>query len=383
MPASAGRRVLENVPPVGFYHAHRRHPLRGPAPEDVPLVACVTSCLNYLGEGMGTKRFYMPLPRVHPGFPGGVGAVDATYTHLMGATGAAFRLSWKPGWHGDNVATFLIGEDVMQVFDRAFAEAGRRYTTIGSCSGMSADDMRRAIIESIDGGMPVIAHGVIGPPEECLITGYDEGGDVLIGWNFFQDDASKQDGEAFEAEGQFRKRNWEADTWDVMVIGEQVDRPALADRCLDAIRWAVEVIRTPQRQDRINGLAAFDAWREHLLNDEAFEDNDLAVLRERLYVHLDATDVIAEGRWYAHNFCRLAADELADHAESLWKASACFDAQHTLIWEMWKAMGGNGRSEDAAHRLADRGIREACAAMIERARDLDARAAGHLEKVVG
>ena len=44
---------------------------------------------------------------------------------------------------------------------------------------------RGHIIESIrDRGRPVIAHGVIGPPEECIIAGYDEGGDVSVGWNF-------------------------------------------------------------------------------------------------------------------------------------------------------------------------------------------------------
>ena len=33
----------------------------------------------------------------------------------------------------------------------------------------------------------VIAIGVLGPEEPCLITGFDEDGKVLIGWNFFQD----------------------------------------------------------------------------------------------------------------------------------------------------------------------------------------------------
>lgn len=34
---------------------------------------------------------------------------------------------------------------------------------------------------------PVIAIGVVGPPEPCIVAGYDKGGEVLIGWSFFQD----------------------------------------------------------------------------------------------------------------------------------------------------------------------------------------------------
>ena len=39
----------------------------------------------------------------------------------------------------------------------------------------------------IDSGFPCIALGIIGPPEACIITGYRNNGDVLLGWNFFQD----------------------------------------------------------------------------------------------------------------------------------------------------------------------------------------------------
>jgi hypothetical protein len=31
-----------------------------------------------------------------------------------------------------------------------------------------------------------LAFGIIGPPECCIVTGCDEHGNVLIGWNYFQ-----------------------------------------------------------------------------------------------------------------------------------------------------------------------------------------------------
>lgn len=378
----AKRRVLANVPPVGFTGTRAKHPLRPPAPQDIPLPACVSACLNYLGDGLGRKRFYMALPEVHPCYPGGPGEIDTTFTHLMAATGAAFRLSWKAGWHGDNVATFLAGAKITDVFDRAFAWAGRKCVIVGKCDGRGETEMREAVVASIDAGVPVIAHGVIGPPEECVITGYDDGGDVLIGWNFFQDMPETASAVEFEPDGQFRKRRWAADTSDLMLFGEKVAKLPPYEACLDTLRWAVEVIRTPQRQDRINGLAAFDAWQQHILNHDEFAVADLPTLRHRLAVHLDASDVIAHGRWYAHNYCRLVADEHPAIADHLWKAAACFDAQHTLVWELWRVGGGGGRSDEAARRFAEPQVRQACAAIIAKARDLDARAADCLDRAL-
>jgi len=36
-------------------------------------------------------------------------------------------------------------------------------------------------MESIDRGIPVLAFPVVGPSDCCIITGYDEGGEVLLG----------------------------------------------------------------------------------------------------------------------------------------------------------------------------------------------------------
>ena len=33
----------------------------------------------------------------------------------------------------------------------------------------------------------MIATGIIGPPEACIVTGYQDEGETLLGWNFFQD----------------------------------------------------------------------------------------------------------------------------------------------------------------------------------------------------
>jgi hypothetical protein len=65
--------------------------------------------------------------------------------------------------------------------------------------------LRERIIDSVrNRGNPVIAAGVVGSPVDCPITGFDEAGNVLMGWSFFQNvDELKGDIE-YESSGHFR-----------------------------------------------------------------------------------------------------------------------------------------------------------------------------------
>src|SRR3972149_4565106 len=91
------RCVLEDVPWVGFYRGGKR------CPEDMPLASVLRACLEYLGEsdyGCNKCRVLNPDCKV-----------NCTYAHLLGVSGTAFFLSWKKGWHGDNLATFYLSDD--------------------------------------------------------------------------------------------------------------------------------------------------------------------------------------------------------------------------------------------------------------------------------
>ena len=193
---TGGRVVLDGVPRVGFYFDMQQHADTKPrCPEDVCFPSVMRACLEYLGDGLGCRQV-------------GVWNKDwrlgCGYAYLMGTTGVAFRLNWKPGWHGDNVASFLVSDDPSEIFRRGFASVGYECEIVcKSQVGQNSESLfRQKIIESIrDKGRPVIAHGVIGPPEECIVAGYDEGGDVLVGWNFFQGSPDCNAGAEFEPNG--------------------------------------------------------------------------------------------------------------------------------------------------------------------------------------
>ena len=93
--------------------------------------------------------------------------------------------------------------------------------------------------------IPLIAFGVVGPPEACLVTGYDESGKVLIGWSYFQEMPPFNEGLETEPGGQFRRRGWPDVTESLVVWGDRLGRPPLIQVYRGALAWALRIVRTP------------------------------------------------------------------------------------------------------------------------------------------
>ena len=380
-PKGLARVVLEGVPRVGFYFDMQKHEdSKMRCPEDVPFPSCLRACLEYLDDGLGCRK---------TGLCSQQWGLGCGYAYLMGVTGIAFKLTWGDGWQPDNVASWLIGSDPAEIFRRGFAAIGYEYETLRHSDLRKEGDDNDAIarsrtIESIrDRGRPVIAHGVIGPPEECIIAGYDEGGDVLLGWSFFQNSPDCGPGVEFEPNGMFRKRNWFADTRSLILIGDKGEPPDRKEVYREALQWALEVIRTPTRFGRPNGLAAYDAWADHLLRDDDFATDDIAVLRERFMAHNDAVGGVAEGRWYASIFLAQVAMDASLSAPGLYAAASCCAAEHDLMCEVWGLVGGLGFDDEKTRKLAEPDVRRQMVSIIHQARDKDAEAAEHIERALG
>jgi hypothetical protein len=368
------RHVLEGVPQIGF-ELQKLKPAAGlnRCPETTPFASCLRACLEFLGDGYGHREIEAE---------GKSWRLDNAYAHLMGVTGLAFRLTWKPGWHPDNPDIFRMSDDPLEPVRRGFHAVGYGHEVLYSAG--SRDDearLRERIIESIfEKRRPVIAQGVVGPPESCLVAGYDENGEVLIGWSFFQDFPPFNAGVEFDALGYFRKRDWFRDTPSLILIGDKNPRPPRHEVYPRALAWALDVVRRPVVSDgRHSGLAAYTAWAEGILNDGEFPADDIDSLRARYEVHDDAAGIVAEGRWYAAQFLKQVAEDEKAMASNLAEAVRCYEAEHDLVWKIWRIFGGPGRSDDSARKLFDPGVRRETAAIILEARSLDEEAAGHIE----
>ncbi|HWI63027.1 MAG TPA: hypothetical protein VNT75_14360, partial [Symbiobacteriaceae bacterium] len=272
--------------------------------------------------------------------------------------------------------------DPRDIIRRAFAAAGYGYEVVEKTGAPDDEaDYREKIKESLRAGRPVLAFGVIGPPECCLITGFDAGGDVLIGWNYFQDHPLFGAGVALEPAGQFRKSDWFKDTHSIVIIGEKTQRPDDREIVRDCLGWALEVARTPAVFGRHSGFAAYSAWVKQLTDDAAFATDNEDVLRQRHEVHHTQTGTLAELRAWAAQFLHHMADSEPELEDELRAAADCYNAEHDLMWKVWDLAGGH--TNPRAHlNFAKPEVRRELIPVILRARELDEQAAGHLERAL-
>lgn len=107
------------------------------------------------------------------------------YHYVMGTCGAAFRFSLVPGaWEYGTYSIRNIAADPNEPIHRAMDAVGYQYALWDR--GSLQEDTAR-ICASLDAGTPVLAFGVVGPSDCCILTGYDDDGAVLLGWSTYQD----------------------------------------------------------------------------------------------------------------------------------------------------------------------------------------------------
>lgn len=115
---------------------------------------------------------------------------DVSYAYIMAATGAAFRLVWnRATWDLSNIDIYHTLKESNEIYKYGAKALGREFDFIGRDKDTKKEDFVAFIKSKIANGFPVIALGIIGPPEPCIIAGYEASKDVVMGWNFFQNDA--------------------------------------------------------------------------------------------------------------------------------------------------------------------------------------------------
>jgi hypothetical protein len=362
------RCVLEGVPRIHFYEGGHF------CPEDICFPSALKTCLEYLGDPIGCKHTCPPTGSL----------ASCGYSYLVGTSGEAFALYWSPDWMFRNAIRSVAAVTDDAPYRRAFESVGYGCQIVRKDPGRDVEAFfRERIIASItQARRPVIAFGVVGPTEAAIVAGYDAGGDVLIGWSFFQGDPQFAAGLEFETSGYFRKRDWFRDTESLVIIGEKLAAPKLVDVYKEAFRWNIEVARWPEVNGIPNGWAAYTAWADALSRDENFPAGDEATLRHRHSLHEMAVGTVAENRWYGGQFLLEAADHVHySQIEHLFVAAGRLAAEHDLMWQVWDAAGGNG-NPDAWMRLAEPVVRRKIVPLILAARDKDMDAVAHLERTL-
>jgi hypothetical protein len=373
------RLVLEGVPRVGCWPSQNTS-----APQDDLLPGALQAYLRFVEDTTDYDRLSEePGDKWHH-----------VHEYLMGTSGHAFRLLWTDDWNfGGNPSFLAIAPNPLAPVRRAFDSIGYScevllradFARSWKAQGPISDDeavYRGKIIESLGKGRPVIGIGVAGPPEPCLLTGYDEGGAVLLGWSGWQDDAEfRADVETDAATGYFRKRNWFRDTRGIIVVGERAPRRPQLDIYRDTLTWGLGLMRAKEVQGRHAGQAAYQAWIDGLLQDDVFKGLDEKALKARYDMHWLSAGSLAEARAWGAPFLREIIPLVPEAKADLEAAASCFDAEHDLVWATWEFTTPR-EGQTSLQRFADPGVRRRMVPLIRLMKEKDAEAAGHIERAL-
>ena len=248
---------------------------------------------------------------------------------------------------------------------------------------------RRSIVDSVSRGVPVIAFGVVGPPEACIITGYDNAGDVLIGWSMFQehldpvhditsDDMNGPSGT--EKSGYFRQSDWFDKLAGVIVLKDrsEVDLQTVYRNTLS---WIPSIVETPRAHEFYTGQSAYDAYIEKMLDDSEFQADDMATLAERRMAHYDAMTMISE-RGGGATFLRdvAAHPDFLPAKSEITRAADAFQESADQMAAWWR-VAGEIWSDEKAQILATANpdIRRAFVPYIQKSKSSDLEGARHLK----
>lgn len=322
-------------------------------------VGAVAACLRYLGE-------------------------SASNDMLMGVSGGAFKTFWEPPWSAANCDLLIIGEEPVR---RTCSALGYGYTYTQDLDHRHPDHtrefFRERIVASIDRGVPAIAIGIVGPPECCVIAGYEGDGEVLLGWSYFQSDRRAY----------FRASDWYDNCHGLIVLGDKGLPPTRHQILTESLKWALTLAHQAEfpafpsggRPTRhvFSGLRAYDAMIEALLRDEDFPSGDLKTLTSRTYaLGNDGVHLLWSKRVAAIHYLESAAQEEPCCASELRAAIVAYAQEVASIHQACALTPGSYAPTAKRLVLADRGRREELARLVGAAKAQEERAVQHLERAL-
>ena len=309
---------------------------------------------------------------------------DVSYAYIMAATGAAFRLVWnREDWDLSNIDIYHTLRESNTIYQYGAKALGREFSFQGRDEDTPKEAFTSFIKSNLAKGYPVIALGIIGPPEPCIIAGYQAEGDIVMGWNFFQDDPEFSERIQIMDNGYFRCGNWweNTDTQAVMCIGDPVASAVCSDS--EIVKMAADIMQARDEYSYAKGIRAYEAWKEMLLEEKWFESTAFDNLFFKFLVQNDAMICLSDGRdWGAKYF-----EELSEKCGEAEKAICQDIAKHFrqvsgIAKEMLSLIGNRSNMEEKIQKFGSRSIREKLGRLIDAAQAEDGMALKGMEELL-
>jgi len=256
---------------------------------------------------------------------------------------------------------------------------GYDYEMIIRTEGQNHEEIfRTKIIESIEKKRPVIAYGIIGPPDEGIVTGYDKNGQILVGRSYFHD----------SSKGYYEKDDWYESCLGLILIGNKKKSPHKSDIYLEALKWAVLLANTPDLKELANnnrhlGFAAFDVWIDALKNDAYFPKDNVNELTLACQIHSNVTlSGLLDSRRAGVGFLKGMADDIEAGKNDILKAIIAYEEEIVVLTKGMKLVPFSWQSEEKRRQIADPTLRSNLADLILKAKEKEIQAVEHIERAI-
>ena len=95
---------------------------------------------------------------------------DVSYAYIMAVTGAAFRMVWnREMWDLSNIDIYHTFRESNDIYAYGAKALGRSFSFLGRDENTTKEEFSAYMKAAIAKGYPVIALGIIGPPDRIRI----------------------------------------------------------------------------------------------------------------------------------------------------------------------------------------------------------------------
>jgi len=336
------------------------------------------------------------------------------YRDILCTSGRAFKLTWNTrfwNWEKsmdkpDPDAEYYLRNDY-ETMDDAFEAAGyaheilfnkdcrfpvqKSYGALARGKDYNAfvnrEYIKKRVVQSIhDKERPVVAllsvTGELWAPEWCIITGYDDSGDVIIGWSCFQDAPEGKGHVQCEPNGHFRLKEWEKEASTVVLVGDKKEH-ALSEKevARRVLEYAVRYSQGSVKDQESMGFDSYTAWAQGI-EDERITNMDYKILEGKILYHRHFIGHLAAQKWYTSDYLHNMKHKGWNVSDILY-ASANYAKIHELMWDCWKIFGGYWRETKVeVEKSRDGKARQEAVSIIDEAKNLDMNAVDHLESAL-
>lgn len=303
------------------------------------------------------------------------------YNYLCSVSGSSFAFLWDQGnWNPvEDITSF--GGRWPEPISRVFNAIGFGYEIINKetteeCENIMKDKIKRSLCVE---NKPVLAWGVLNEePICCIVTGYDDDGDTLIGWHYRQ--FSQGLCNEYDYGGYFRKTRWFDNTCQILLIGNRYNKPDFMKITEETMLYGSNIFL---KQKNILGyhcgISAYDAWINDMKDESAFPKN-INTIKLRSGCIIRTCELAAEVYWNGMDFMKAVSSWHDLMTEEALLAAADFVAQTDNMYKIWYLLGALQDENVRAEHLGKKEIREEIIQLLEAAKKRGIMAAKNIQR---